>query len=104
MRELIPLKQIFINLSNCFEVEVKVARAKCTVFEDNSQEIQLGNVPTMTPRSKHIALRYHFYREHIQEGSVSVVHLLADLQIADMLTKGLTEATFERLIKLLMNW
>ena len=60
MREVIPLKRIFIDLSNCFEVEVKVARAKCPVFEDNSSAIQLANVPKMTPRSKHIALHYHF--------------------------------------------
>ena len=66
MRDLIPLTRIFVHLSNCFEVDVKVARAKCTVFEDNSSAIQLANVPKMTPRSKHIALHYHFFREHIR--------------------------------------
>ena len=83
---------------------MKVARAKCNVFEDNSSAIQLANVPKMTPRSKHIALHYHFFREHIREGSVGVEHVSMDLQIADMLTKGLAEAKFERLRKMLMNW
>ena len=58
--------------------------------------IQLANVPKMTPRSKHIALHYHFFFEHVREGSVGVEHVSTDLQIADMLTKGLVEAKFER--------
>ena len=66
--------------------------------------IQLANVPKMTPRSKHIALQNHFFREYIQERSVGVEHALTDLQIADMLTKGLVEVKFERLRKLWMNW
>ena len=60
MRELIPLMRIFIDLSECFEVDVEVATAKCPVFEDNSSAIQLANVPKMTPRLKPIALHYHF--------------------------------------------
>ena len=84
MRELIPLKRIFDDLSNCFKVDVKVARAKCTVFEDNSSAIQLANVPKITPRSKHIALHYHFFCEHIREGSIGVKPISTDLQIADI--------------------
>ena len=70
MRELILSRRIFIDLSKCFEVDVKVAKAKCPVFEDNSLAIQLANVPKMTARLKHIALHYHFFRGHEQEGSV----------------------------------
>ena len=104
MRELIPLRRMFIDLSKCVEVDVKVATAKCPVFEDNSLAIQLANVPKMTPRSKHIALHYHFFRERVQEGSIIVEHVSTDLQIADMLKKGSVEIKFERLHKLLMNW
>ena len=101
MRELILLKRIFVD---CFEIDVKVAKAKCTVFEDNSSAIQLVNVPKMTPMLKHIDLHYHFFHEHIRKGSVGMEHAAADLQISNMLTKGLVVAKFERLCKLLMNW
>ena len=87
MRMLIPLRRIFIDLSKCFEVDVKVAKAKCPVFEDNSSTMQLANVPKTTPRSKYIVLHYHFFREHVRDGSVGVEHVSTDLQIADMLTK-----------------
>ena len=83
---------------------MKVATAKCPVFKDNSSAVTLANVPKMTPRSKHIALHYHFFREHVRDGCVGVQHVSTDLQIADMLTKGLSEIKFERLRKLLMNW
>ena len=79
MRELILLRWIFIDLSKCFEVDVKVATATCPVFEDNSSAIQLANVPKMTPTSNHIALHYHFFREHVQEGSIGVEHVSMDL-------------------------
>ena len=55
MSELIPLRRISIDLSNCFEVDMKVAKARYMVFEDSSSAIQLANRPKMTPRSKHIA-------------------------------------------------
>ena len=104
MRKLILLKQIFVDPSNFFEVDVEVARAKCTVVEDNSLVIQLENLPKMTPKSKHISLHYHFYWEHIRKGSASVEHISTYLQIANTFTKCLAEAKFEVLHKLLMNW
>ena len=50
---------------------MKVARAKCPVFEDNILVIQLANVPKMTPRLKHIALHYHFFRDQINNNTKS---------------------------------
>ena len=50
------VNRIFIDLCKCFEFDVKVATAKCPVFEDNSSAIQLVNAPKMTPRLKHIRL------------------------------------------------
>ena len=83
MRYLILLKRIFIDLSKCFEVDVKVARAKCPVFEDNNLAIQLANVPKMTLRSKRIAIHYHFFHEFVREGSVIVQHVGKNDRSAD---------------------
>ena len=67
--------RIFVDLSKCFEVDVEVARAECSIFEDNSLTIQLANAPKMIPRLKHIAPHYHFFHEHIGKGSVGVEHV-----------------------------
>ena len=64
----------------------------------------MAAMPKMTLRSKHIALHYHFFREYIAKGEVDVKHVLTDLQIADILTKGLGDVKFEKLRKLMMGW
>ena len=81
-----------------------VSSTACTVFEDNQGAITLANVPKMTPRSKHIAIPYHFFREHIKTKEVEVKHISTDEQLADLLTKGLVEVKFENLRDKLMGW
>mmetsp|Transcript_31063 Transcript_31063/g.45455 ORF Transcript_31063/g.45455 Transcript_31063/m.45455 type:complete len:340 (+) Transcript_31063:1620-2639(+) len=104
MRELIPLKRILAELNGVFKFELEGALTKSTVFEDNASAVQLATVPKMTPRSKHIALHYHFFRKFIGDGIVEVKHVSTDLQIADIFTKGLGDTKFEKLRKLLMGW
>ena len=48
-------------------------------------------------RAKHIAIRHHFVREKVSEGVVELKYCPTDRMIADMLTKGLSCAVFERL-------
>jgi len=36
-----------------------------TIFEDNNSALVLASSPKMMPRSKHIAIKYHFFREVI---------------------------------------
>ena len=58
----------------------------------------------MTPRSKHKAIPYHFFKENVRRKEVDVVHVATDDQLADMLTKGLVQVNFEKLRKILMGW
>jgi len=104
MRELLPLKRLLKEINGVFTFDLEGALAKSTVFEDNASAVQLATMPKMTPRSKHIALHYHFFREHIAKGEVNVQHVPTELQIADILTKGLGDTKFEKLRKLMMGW
>ena len=57
----------------------------------------------MTNRLKHIAIKYHWFREYV--GKAWTVHPIASKdQLADIFTKGLTLATFEALRLRLMGW
>ena len=60
--------------------------------------------PQMTPRSKHIALRYHFFRSEVESGNIEVVAISTAEQIADVFTKGVTFQKFEYLREKLMGW
>ena len=76
-----------------------------TVFEDNNGALSLAQSPKMTPRTKHIGVKYHFFQEHIaEEHGIKIEKIDTLVQIADIFTKGLPTAQFRALRKLLCKW
>ena len=61
MRELISLRRLLKELQGVFHFESSATRTALTVFEDNMGALSLVNVPKLTPRSKYIAIPYHFF-------------------------------------------
>ena len=41
-----------------------------SVYEDNNRSIVVETSPRTDPTSKHIAVRYHWFRQHIGKGFV----------------------------------
>lgn len=72
-----------------------------TLYIDNKSAINLAKNPVFHGRSKHIDIRHHFIRECIEKGEIVVKHVCTELQRADILTKALPVAKFERMQKLL---
>ena len=61
----------------------------------------------MTPRSKHYACCYHWFRSHIAphgDRIIELVKISTKNQLSDLFTKGLVRVPFERLQKKLMGW
>jgi hypothetical protein len=58
----------------------------------------------MTPRSKSIAIKYHWFREHLQPGEVEMKPISPQEQLADVFTKPLFPVNFERIRKQLLGW
>jgi hypothetical protein len=48
-------------------------------------------------RTKHIAIRYHFSRDHQQRGDIKIAYVSTKEQLADIFTKPLDEKTFTKL-------
>jgi hypothetical protein len=67
---------------------------KFIVRIDNQSAISLCKNPVFHERSKHIDVRYHFIRECIESEKMTVDHVRTDLQLADILTKGLRRVKF----------
>jgi hypothetical protein len=61
---------------------------------DNSSTIALCMNPIYHERSKHIDVKYHHIREHIEDGELYVEHVRTESQLADILTKGLGRVKF----------
>ena len=74
-----------------------------TVKEDNKGVIYLANNPVTTPNSKHIDVRYHFFRERVANGEFQIVHVLSEEQHADFLTKPLDMEAFRFHRNFVMN-
>jgi hypothetical protein len=47
--------------------------------------------------TKHIAIRYHFLRDHQQKGNIKIAYINTKDQLADIFTKPLDEKTFTKL-------
>jgi hypothetical protein len=45
----------------------KAPNIHCTIFEDNMGAETLAKAPKMNPRTKHIAIKYHFFREAVRK-------------------------------------
>ena len=78
---------------------------KSTIWEDNEAALKLANLelPYMTKRSKHIAIKYHWFRSFV--GKKWTVNSISSVnQLADIFTKGLSQPQFETLRKRIMGW
>jgi hypothetical protein len=68
---------------------------------DNQGSLALAKNPGDHPHTKHIALRYHFIRFAIADGSIDLDYVPTHQMAADGLTKGLTGTKHEQFIRML---
>jgi hypothetical protein len=52
----------------------------CKVFEDNSGALELARLPKLRPRTKHINVCYHHFREHVRFGLIKILPVSTDDQ------------------------
>jgi hypothetical protein len=70
---------------------------KVPLLCDNESAIRMADNPVEHSRTKHIAIRYHFLRDHQQRGDIEIVYVSTKEQLADIFTKPLDEKTFTKL-------
>ena len=58
----------------------------------------------MTLRSKSIAVKYHWFHEHLSPGQVEIVAIASKDQLADIYTKPLPAHQFIKLRIILLGW
>ena len=74
-----------------------------TVYEGNDRAIVVAKIPIMTPTSNHIAVKYHWFRQHVGKEFVNW-KIESENQKAEVFTKGLQGKIFVRIRKLLRGW
>ena len=61
---------------------------------DNTSAINLSKNPVQHSRMKHIEIRHHFLRDHVQKGNCVLEFVDTKNQLADIFTKPLPKETF----------
>jgi hypothetical protein len=106
MRVLLPMRIILEEVSVALNLKTDPkSKIKSTIWEGNAACITLASSdpPRMTPRSKSIAVKYHWFREHLIPGLIEVQAIGTLDQAADIFTKATPQATFERLRFMLLG-
>jgi hypothetical protein len=73
-----------------------------TMWCDNTSAIALASNPFFHSRTKHIEVDYHFVRERVVRGDLSLMFISTDDQLANLFTKPLSTQRFQRLTSKLM--
>ncbi|KAI0510700.1 hypothetical protein KFK09_011309 [Dendrobium nobile] len=114
-------KQKVVALSTCEAEYIAAAAAACEaiwlknllkeffrkideatiIYVDNKSAIALAKNPVQHGRSKHIDVRYHFIRDAVLMGYISIEHCSTEDQVADLFTKALSTPRFLKLLKML---
>ena len=76
----------------------------CKCFEDNSGALELAKSPRMRPRTKHINIIYHHFRDAVKAGFVKIFSIDTNDQIPDILTKPLSQNLFVKHRFSMMKW
>ena len=105
LREAIPLMELLKELKAAgFPIERTTPTVLCEVFEDNSGALEIATNHKFRPRTKHLNVKLHHFRDYVTRGDIVIRPIRTDQQRADYLTKPVNEATLSHLRKLVMGW
>ena len=103
MREVLPFLNLISEIGQFLPINDE-PKFFCTVWVDNCSCIKIAESPKFTPRTKHIALKYHHFRQFVSNGTVVIKPIDTLKQVADILTKPLDGVKFAYLRKKLCGW
>ncbi|GJS35614.1 copia protein [Tanacetum coccineum] len=72
---------------------------KIPIYCDSKLTIAISCNPIQHSRTKHIAFRYHFIKEHVKKGTIELYFVKTDYQLADLFTKALLVDRFIYLVR-----
>nr|GEW92474.1 Gag-Pol polyprotein [Tanacetum cinerariifolium] len=75
---------------------------KIPIYCDSKSAIAISCNPVQHSRTKHITVRYHFIKEHVEKGMIKLYFVKTDYQLADLFTKALPLDRFNYLVRRLV--
>nr|GEX47982.1 retrovirus-related Pol polyprotein from transposon TNT 1-94 [Tanacetum cinerariifolium] len=72
---------------------------KILIYYDSKSAIAISCNPVQHSRTKHIAVRYHFTKEHVEKGMIELYFVKTDYQLVEIFTKALSADRFNYLVR-----
>ncbi|GKF36409.1 hypothetical protein Tco_0113167 [Tanacetum coccineum] len=71
---------------------------KIPIYYDSQSAIAISCNQVQHSRTKHINIRYHFIKEHVEKGTIELYIFGTEYQLANLFTKALSKERFEYLV------
>lgn len=105
LREAIPIMELLKEMKeHGFDVLDHRPRVHCRVFEDNSGALEIATTHKWRPRTKHLAVKLHHFRDYVVRKEISIHKINTESQPADILTKPLRAELLKKHRKAIMGW
>lgn len=105
LRDAIPMMRLLQEFKEQgFQVIDSTPKVHCKVFEDNSGALEMAREHKYRPRTKHLNVKLHHFRDYVIRNEISVHKIDTKDQLADILTKPVNEDTLTRLRPKIMGW
>ncbi|GJR46575.1 retrovirus-related pol polyprotein from transposon TNT 1-94 [Tanacetum coccineum] len=72
---------------------------KIPIYCDSKSAIAISYNPVQHSRTKHIVVRYHFIKEHVEKGTIELFFVKTNYQLADCFTKALPVDRFNYIVR-----
>jgi hypothetical protein len=105
LREAIPVMELLKEMK-IMKVPIQecTARVHCKLYEDNSGALEILRHKKNRPRTKHLVVKLHHFRDYVTRGEISIHPIRTHDQQADYLTKLVNESTLIKLRGLVQGW
>jgi hypothetical protein len=67
-----------------------------TIWEDNQSAITYSRNTLISEKTKHIGLKWHYLKDHVEHGTIKLRYLPTDQTVVDMFTKPLQRHALTR--------
>ena len=105
LREVIPIMEVIKEMNKLKLAFTNVVpKIHCKVFEDNSGALEMAKNYKYRPRTKHLNVKYHHFRDYVERGEITIHKIDTSNQLADYLTKPVSQEILEHLRLKVMGW
>ena len=103
-KDLLPIKSIIEYLNQFISISNNQIKTYSTIFEDNAGALRLAVEPKCRPRTKYVCVKYHHFRQHVKNKTITTKAISTNNQQADIFSKPLALDKFRKFRKDIMGW